>query len=117
MPIHGLAVGVHRDLTKHQVTLEYHLMVEPLTPPAAKKQIRSILEIGTVHFTGHALEELAKDGFDTGDALNVLRAGIVEPAELVGKVWRYRVRTARMYVVVQFRSDTELLAITGWRLK
>lgn len=92
-------------------------MVEPLTPPAAKKQIRSILETGTVDFTGHALEELAKDGFDTGDALNVLRGGILEPAEMVGEVWRYRVRTARMYVVVQFRTNTRLLVITGWRLK
>ena len=92
-------------------------MDEPLSPAAAKALIRAILANGTVDFTRHALEELAKDGFDTGDALNVLRAGVVEPAELVGPVWRYRVRTARMFVVVQFRAETRLLVITGWRLQ
>ena len=91
-------------------------MGEPLTPTEAKKRIRAILVTGTVDFTTHAREELQKDNLGTGDALNVLRAGVVEPAELVGTVWRYRVRTARMYVVVQFRSDVQLLVITGWRL-
>lgn len=92
-------------------------MGEPLTPTEAKKRIRVILDTGTVDLTTHAREELQKDNLGAGDALNVLRAGIVEPAELVGTVWRYRVRTARMYVVVQFRSDVQLLVITGWRLK
>ena len=92
-------------------------MGEPLTPIEAKKRIRTILDTGTVDFTTHAREELLKDNLGAGDALNVLRAGVVEPAELVGAVWRYRVRTARMYMVVQFRSDVQLLVITGWRLK
>ena len=51
------------------------------------------------------------------DAINVLRGGIVEPGEFENGSWRYRVRTQRMYVVVAFRSETELRVVTAWRLK
>ncbi len=92
------------------------MLVEPLAPVAAKKLIRLILQSGTVDFTQHALEELANDRMSTGDALNVLRGGTVEHAELVGTIWRYRVRTAKMVVVIQFRQQTRFLVITAWRL-
>jgi hypothetical protein len=92
-------------------------MREPLSPTQARLQIRAILANGTVDFTRHALAELASDHLDTADALNVLRAGVVEPAEHVGMVWRYRVHTSKMYLVVQFRTEICAVVVTGWRLK
>src|SRR5258708_10689099 len=52
-----------------------------------------------------------------GDILNVLKGGVVEPAELVKGSWRYRVRTARIYVVVVFWSTVKLYIVTAWRKK
>jgi adenosylcobinamide amidohydrolase len=52
-------------------------MQEPLEPAAARALIRTILEAGTVAFSGHALEELGKDDLTTVDAVNVLRGGVV----------------------------------------
>ena len=91
-------------------------MREPLEPAAAKALIRTILEAGTVAFSRHALDELRKDDLTTVDAVNALRGGIVGPGELERGTWRYRVRTARVVVVVAFRSETELVVVTGWRL-
>jgi hypothetical protein len=90
---------------------------EPLDPTRARQLIRSILDAGTVRFSGHALEELAKDDLTTLDCANVLRGGTVEPPELDKGTWRYRIRTSRIYVVVAFRSETELVVVTAWRLQ
>ena len=57
------------------------------------------------------------DGLSDVDAVNVLRGGVVEPAELEAGTWRYRVRTSRMYFVVVLRSETELRVVTAWRNK
>jgi hypothetical protein len=51
------------------------------------------------------------------DAVNVLRGGVVEPAEEERGTWRYRVRTANMTVVVAFRSKLDLVVVTAWRNK
>jgi hypothetical protein len=51
------------------------------------------------------------------DATNVLRGGVVEPGEFENGSWRYRIRTQRIYVVVSFRSETELRVVTAWRWK
>jgi hypothetical protein len=90
---------------------------EPFTPQHAKELIRQILTDGTVSFTKHAREEMAKDNLTTVDCVNVLRGGVVESPELKDGTWRYRVRTARIYVVVAFRSETHLVVITAWRTK
>ncbi len=92
-------------------------MKEPLSPPEAKKLLASILEEGAVAFSKHARQEMAADSLNDQDVLNVLRGGVVEPAELVNDSWRYRVRTSRMFVVVAFRSETEARIVTAWRLK
>ena len=89
---------------------------EPLHPTQARQLIRTILNAGTVRFSGHALEEMAKDQLTTVDCTNVLRGGVVEPAEWDAGTWRYRVRAARIYVVVAFRSETQLVVITAWRI-
>jgi hypothetical protein len=89
---------------------------EPLGPAAAKALIRAILETGMVAFSQHALDELVKDDLTTVDAVNALRGGGVSPGELERGTWRYRVRTARLVVVVAFRSETELVVVTAWRV-
>ena len=90
---------------------------EPLDPTRARLVIRSIVNSGTVSFSGHALEEMAKDDLTTVDCTNVLRGGVVEPPEFERETWRYRVRTDRIYVVVAFRSETQLVVVTAWRLQ
>jgi hypothetical protein len=88
----------------------------PLGPADAKALIREALECGEFRWSRHALEELAKDELGTPDALNVLRAGVVEPAEWEGGEWRYRVRTARMVVVIAF-VEGGLRIVTAWRIR
>jgi hypothetical protein len=90
---------------------------EPFTPQYARKLIRQILQSGTVSFSTHVFDEMAKDQLTTVDCVNVLRGGVVEPPEFRDGTWRYRVRTAALYVVVAFRSDTRIAVVTAWRIK
>jgi hypothetical protein len=90
---------------------------EPFHPTRARQLIRRILNTGTVSFSGHAEKEMAKDDLTMVDCTNVLRGGVVEPPELELGTWRYRIRTARIYVVVVFRSETQLGVVTAWRLQ
>jgi hypothetical protein len=92
-------------------------MNEPLHPTEARKLIREILSDGSVAFSRHALEEMANDDLTSVDVTNVLRGGVVEPAEFENGSWRYRSRTARIAVVIAFRSDVELRVVTAWRFK
>ncbi len=86
------------------------MLSEPLDPASARKLIRQILSEGTVRFHRHAYEAMEQRNLLEVDCVNVLRGGIVEPAELVEGTWRYRVRTPRgIFVVVAFRSETELV--------
>jgi hypothetical protein len=84
---------------------------------AAKRLIRGILQAGTVSFSGHAVEEMRKDKLTTVDCTNVLRGGVVEPGESDRGSWRYRVKTNMICVVVVFRSETELVVVTAWRIR
>lgn len=90
-------------------------MREPLEPSRARRLIREILEKGSVSFSGHSEKALADDDLSTVDAVNVLRGGVVEPAEFENGSWRYRVRTQRMVVVIVFRSTSEMAVVTAWR--
>lgn len=89
--------------------------IEPLDPPQAKRRIREILETGVVATSSHALKEMEKDGLTMVDCTNVLRGGWVEPGEWENGSWRYRVRTARICVVIAFRSQSKLAIVTAWR--
>ncbi len=93
------------------------MLNEPLDPGEAKRLIRNILSGGSVAFSRHANEEMAKDDLSPVDVTNVLRGGVVDPAEFENGSWRYRSRTARIAVIVAFRSDTELRVVTAWRFK
>jgi hypothetical protein len=49
------------------------------------------------------------------DCLNVLRAGVVGPAERETGSWRDPVSTPRGFtVVVAFRGETSLVVVTAW---
>ena len=91
------------------------MLEEPLVETDARRLIRSICENGTVEFSRHALEEMAKDSMSELDVLNVLRGGWPEPAELENRTWRYRIRTRTICVVVAFRSEDWLVVVTAWR--
>lgn len=90
-------------------------MTEPFDPPEVRKRVRSILDSGVVAPSSHALEEMGKDDLTMVDCINVLRGGWAEPGEWVNGTWRYRVRTARICVVIAFRSETKLAIVTAWR--
>jgi hypothetical protein len=90
---------------------------EPLRAWDAKARAKDILENGTVTFTTHCLEELRKDDRSTVDCQNAIRGGVYGEAEWENGCWRYRIETGRVGVVFQFSSETELLVITGWRMK
>lgn len=90
---------------------------EPLSPPAAKKLIRTILSEGTVSFTKHAREEMAKDKLEEIDIVNVLRGGNVAQGEWENGSWRYQVRTLLMVAVIAFRSEEMLIVVTAWRTR
>lgn len=88
-----------------------------MSPAAARKLIREIVATGKVSYSQHAKKEMANDGLEITDVVNVLRGGWVEPAEEERGTYRYRVCTRRMCVVVAFRSETELRVVTAWRIK
>jgi hypothetical protein len=88
---------------------------EPLRPHEAKPLARQILEDGIFTVSPHARDECQKDRLTDVDLVNVIRAGVYEEAEFENSSWRYRIRTARMLVVIRFESETELEVVTAWR--
>lgn len=93
------------------------LLDEPLHPARARALVREILKVGSVQFSEHGLDEMSKDDLSEEDCVNVLRAGLAEPAELERGSWRYRFRTPKIMVVVAFRSELLARVVTAWRLK
>jgi hypothetical protein len=102
--------------TAKYVTMTNRLR-EPLRPPAAKALLGEILERGRVDISPHAWKEMQDDGISVQDVYQVLRGGVVEPAEFTNQSWRYRVRQGRRFVVVTFRSESSTVVITVWRTK
>jgi hypothetical protein len=90
---------------------------EPFDPSTAKKLVLKMLSDGTYFLSSHSEDEMAKDNLIVGDVINVLRGGVVEPAELINGSWRYRVRTAKIYAVVCFVSADSMCVVTAWRKK
>ena len=91
-------------------------MLEPWRPDHVRRLLRILLGAGgEIRFSRHALDEMRQDYLTTVDCANVLRAGVLEPGELVSGTWRYRVRTSRICVVIAFRSERECLVVTAWR--
>jgi hypothetical protein len=91
-------------------------MQEPLRPEAVKRVLREILATGIITYAiPHALERLRQRHISLVDCENVLRGGVVDPGEWENGVWRYRVRTRKIEVMVQFLSMEEVLVVTAWR--
>jgi Domain of unknown function (DUF4258) len=88
----------------------------PLPPEQVRKRLRAILETGTLTYAiPHALERLRQRNISLVDCENVLRGGVVAPAEWENGAWRYPVRTQKITVIVQFLDEDELLVVTAWR--
>jgi hypothetical protein len=91
-------------------------MKEPFGKTEALKLVQRIRLSGSTTYSGHAKTELAKDKMTSLDVDNILRCGAIRrEADLENGSYRYRVETARMVVVVAFRSETELRIVTAWR--
>lgn len=91
------------------------MLPDPLSPSEAKRLILEILRTGTVSFSNHARQEMAKDNLTAVEVVNVLRSGVVKPPEWEHGAWRYRVRSGRITVVIVFRSTLALVVVTAWR--
>lgn len=91
---------------------------EPLRPPQAKALIRTMLNCGEVTYSKpHAMERMQKWGLSSVDCVNVLRAGVVDEAELENGSWKYKVHTPLICVVIRFISEDLLEIVTAWREK
>jgi uncharacterized protein DUF4258 len=88
-----------------------------LEAAAAGKLLRGILASGRLWYSDHAKREMARDQLTPVDLVNVLRAGVVEPAELEHGSWRHRVKTNRICVVVTLVSEREAVVVTVWRIR
>jgi hypothetical protein len=86
---------------------------------AARKLLAAIRVTGTVVTWDHCKDELANDDLDMADLDNVLRCGRIEEDSELHKSgeWRYRVKTLKICVVIQFETQDELSVVTAWRLK
>lgn len=92
------------------------MLNEPLAPPAAKQLVRRIIGAGIVTYAQpHAIMRLQERGISTVDCVNVLRGGVIGTAEFENGSWRYRVRTAKLCVVIRFESEEILEVVTAWR--
>lgn len=92
------------------------MLSEPLPNADAAKLVKAIIVSGTVAFSQHAIEEMAKDRLTDRDVINVLRGGYCESSEFERGSWRYRMRTRQIVCPIAFRSETELVVITAWRV-
>ena len=88
---------------------------EPFDEQTVKRLIRQCTTEGRVSWTDHALERCSKRGLTTGDCVNALKSGAVDPAEWENGTWRYRVRAGEITVVIAFRDERSLTVITAWR--
>ena len=89
---------------------------EPLRPDEARRLLREILASGTITYAiSHALDRLRQRNISILDCENVLRGGVVDPGEWENGAWRYRVRTQKIEVIVQFLAADEVLIVTAWR--
>jgi len=90
------------------------MLVELLSPPDAGRLIRDIIENGSVSFSRHAEEEMAKDDSRWWTQRTYFEVVSSCPASRQRVVAVSR-RTARSAVIVAFRSESEPGVVTAWR--
>lgn len=102
-----------------QCVIFCHMGDKPPNRATIKQRIHAVLNSpsGIVDFSRHARVEMAKDGLETTDCINVLRGGVVQPAEYIDGTWRCRVTTARMCFVITVPEGDEIRVVTAWRDK
>jgi hypothetical protein len=102
------------------------MLDEPLDHPTVRRLSRQILRDGLVEWSEHALDEMEKDDLDELDCRNVIWAGEdggCDPEGSKGE-WRYRRRTPKIWVVIEFEpcacdpahaTGYHLVVVTAWR--
>jgi hypothetical protein len=86
---------------------------EPFAPQAAQRLARTILDSGRTVFSGHALDAMKDDDLSTPDAINTIRAGAYQQARICQRVVAVSDSNSAVTFVIVFRSDTELVVVTG----
>ena len=95
----------------------------------ARRLLRRLLE-EEIFVVSRMPVEMKKNNLTDVNVVNVLRGGVVQPAEWENGSWRYRVLTQRMAAVAAFEPDAEslpadaddlsemeLIVVTAWRQK
>lgn len=93
-------------------------MNEPLNPNDARDLARAIWASGSVRFSRHARQRMADRNVSEQDIGNTILGGHCKPGKGIGfegGSWRYTLETARIAVVVAFRSETEMVIVSCWR--
>ena len=92
-----------------------------LNKEQARKLLAKIMsDDGHISFTRHARDELKNDQLTTVDAMNVLASTdsrITDEPEFKNDIWRYRVKTNKICVVISFYEDHHgILVITVFKI-
>ena len=92
-----------------------------LNKEQARKLLAKIMsDGGHISFTKHARDELKNDQLTTVDAVNVLASTdsrISDEPEFKNDIWRYRVKTNKICVVISFYEDHQgILIITVFKI-
>ena len=91
------------------------MLREPLDGSDVRRLLREILDSGELGISSHAYDKMEADQLVEQDVRNCLWAGRFDSCDLEQRSWRYRVRTAKIVVVVAFRSETQAVVVTVWR--
>jgi len=89
-------------------------MNEPLNDHDARQLIRKIERSGTVRISGHCIERMEQRGVSRTDIRNALKSGHVAGADFEHGSWRYQVVAWKLYVVVAFLNEQNVIVVTTW---
>ncbi len=92
-----------------------------LNKEQARKLLSKIMsDDGHISFTRHSREELKNDNLTTVDAVNILASTdsrITDEPEFKNDIWRYRVNTNKICVVISFfENHRGFLVITVFKI-
>lgn len=95
---------------------------DPLNYRRVMQRIRKLLEEGTLYIPPHARQEMARDGLDETDVINMIRTGFIKPNSHSNPhgYWRYVVEGSsvdkgRASCVVEL--ERKLVVVTVFALK
>lgn len=77
-----------------------------------------LAEGGSVRLTPYIRKRMEQRSITALDIENVVRCGSIrQEGELENGAYRYRFETPRFCVVIEFASETQIVAVTTWRQK